>query len=624
VAAAAPGVRRTSDGPTIVQARAPPGIRGPLTRRPQRSDCSAGGNQSRIERSPRRIDGYAPIRDYAAIGDGHTVALVALDGAVDWLCLPHHDSPPLFAALLDAERGGSFELRPDVPFGAARRYVPDTNVLETTFTTAGGSVRVTDALTLLNGVALPWRELVRRVDGLAGAVPMVWRVRASNHGGSRTWKPLAWEAGAEGKQSGRFELRAGETAHLALVDPGPGPCPRPARDEIDERLDGTAEAWRRWIGAHTYEHEWKDSVVRSLLALELLVCRPTGAIVAAPTTSLPERLGGRKNWDYRYAWTRDSCWTIQTLIGLGFRSQAHESFGWLLGAIRGTHPNVDPIYELDGSVLRHCEELDWPGYRGSPPVVVGNRAGDQLQLGGYGDLLDTAWGYVEEGNELDPETARLLAGVADRVCEIWGKEDSGIWELPEPRHFTQSKVACWTALRRAIDLAENGWLPRGESQRWRESVAEIERFVEERCWADGRRSYLQYPGSDALDASDLLCARRGYGDIDRRRFEATVDAVRRELGRGALLYRYTGAEHEEGTFVACSFWLVEALARIGRVDEAARLMDETLVFANDVGLFSEQIDPESGAFLGNFPQGLSHLSLIRAALSLTEARAGTD
>jgi GH15 family glucan-1,4-alpha-glucosidase len=489
-----------------------------------------------------------------------------------------------------------------VPFEAARRYLPETNVLETTFATSAGSVRVTDAMTLLNGAALPWRELVRRVDGLAGTVPVAWRVRGSEHGGSETWTVQSWDAGRERDDGGRFELRAGKTAHLVLVDPGPGPRPRPTRDEIDGRLEVTVGTWREWVGAHTYEHEWKESVVRSLLALKLLVCSPTGAIVAAPTTSLPERLGGPKNWDYRYAWTRDSCWTIQTLIGLGFRAQAHESLGWLLEAIRETYPDVDPIYELDGSVLRRCKELDWPGYRESRPVVVGNRAGDQLQLGGYGDLLDTAWAYLGEGNELDPETAELLAGLADRVCELWNREDAGIWELVDQRHFTQSKVATWTTLRRAIDLANEGWLPGEGLDRWRECLAEIESFVERQCWSDERRSYMQYPGSEALDASDLLCARRGYGDVDRERLAATVDAVSRELGRGPLLYRYSGAEQEEGAFVACSFWLVEALARIGRVEEAARLMDEALEFDNDVGLFSEQIDPETGDFLGNFPQ----------------------
>ena len=565
------------------------------------------------------MDGYAPIQDYAAIGDGRTAALVALDGSIDWLCLPRHDSEPVFAALLDAERGGSFALCPEEPFRAERRYVPSTNVLETTFHTAAGAVRVTDALTLDDGALLPWRELVRRVEGLSGTMPMRWHARGSEHIEEPAWDVLAWDAG----DGGRFEMRQGATAILALVA-AEGPCPRPTRDEIEGRLEGTVDALRRWIGSHTHEGPWADEVARSLLALKLLICSDTGAIVAAPTTSLPERIGGSRNWDYRYAWTRDSCWTIQSLISIGFREQAHASFAWLLRALRETHPDVDPIYELDGTVLRRCNELDWPGYCGSRPVRVGNGAGDQLQLGGYGDLLDTAWAYVSEGNVLDPETGKLLAGVADHVCGLWEKADSGIWELPETQDFTQSKVACWTALQRAIDLAGERQIPDDGTGRWRESIEAIETFVEERCWSEARQAYLRYPGCDELDAAELLCSRRGYGDVDRARVAATVDAIRGELARGALVYRYSGQETEEGAFVACSFWLVEALARLDRVDEAAELMEEVLAFANDVGLYSEEIEPSTGDFLGNFPQGLSHLSLIRAAVAVEEASTGGD
>jgi len=565
------------------------------------------------------VDGYAPIQDYAAIGDGQTAALVALDGSIDWLCLPRHDSEPAFAALLDAERGGSFALCPEQPFRAERRYVPSTNVLETTFRTAEGSVRVTDAMTLHDGALLPWRELARRVEGLSGTVQMRWHARGSERAGEPWWNVLAWDAG----DGGRFEIRQGATALLALVA-ADGPCPRPTRDEIEERLEGTVDTWRRWIGSHTHEGAWADQVVRSLLALKLLICSDTGAIVAAPTTSLPERIGGSRNWDYRYAWTRDSCWTIQSLISIGFREQAHASLAWLLRTLRETHPDVDPIYELDGTVLRHCDALDWPGYRNSRPVRVGNGAGDQLQLGGYGDLLDTAWAYVSEGNVLDRETGELLSRVADHVCEMWEKADSGIWELPETQDFTQSKVACWTALQRAIDLAEDGRIPDGGVERWRESLGAIETFVEERCWSEERQAYLRYPGCDDLDAAELLCSRRGYGDVNRDRVAATVDAIRRELARGALVYRYSGQDTEEGAFVACSFWLVEALARLDRVDEAAELMEEALAFANDVGLYSEEIEPSTGDFLGNFPQGLSHLSLIRAAVAVQESSAGDN
>jgi GH15 family glucan-1,4-alpha-glucosidase len=549
-------------------------------------------------RDPRRIDGYAPIQDYAAIGDGETVALVALDGSIDWLCLPRHDSEPAFASLLDADAGGSFVLRPEEPFRAERRYVADSNVLETTFHTAGGAVRVTDALTIDDGAVLPWRELVRRVEGLSGSVAMTWRAEGSRRAETATWTVLQWAAG----DHGRFVVEQGGTSLLALVDADDGPFPRPTRDEIEHRLDGTVAAWRRWVGSHTHEGPWPRAVERSLLALKLLICSATGAIVAAPTSSLPERIGGQRNWDYRYAWTRDSCWTIGSLIGLGFREQAHESLSWLLEAVRKTHPEVDPIYKLDGSVLRHCEELDWPGYRGSQPVRRGNGAGDQLQLGGYGDLMDTAWAYVCEGNELDEGTGTVLAEITDNVCEKWLEADSGIWELRDRQDYTQSKIASWTAVRRAIDLAEQGQIRHADTERWEAALTSIRRFVEEDCWSEERRAYLQYPGSDKLDAAELLCMRRGYGDVNRERVAATVDTIRRELARGVLVYRYSGQDTEEGAFVACSFWLVEALA-----------------FANDVGLYSEEIEPSTGDFLGNFPQGLSHLSLIRAAVAVQDA-----
>ncbi len=569
-------------------------------------------------RESARVDGYAPIQDYAAIGDGETVALVALDGAVDWLCLPRHDSPAAFGALLDAERGGTFSLRPAEAFTAERRYLPDSNVLETTFRTSRGAVRVTDSMSLEQGAVLPWRELVRRVEGLSGSVAMTWRAEGSRHLERHAWTVLQWDAG----EDGRLTVETGGTALLALVDAGGGPRPRPTRDEIEARIDGTVASWRRWVRGHSYDGPWREAVERSLLALKLLICSSTGAIVAAPTTSLPEQIGGWRNWDYRYAWTRDSCWTIGTLIGLGFREQAHESLAWLLNAIRETYPDVDPIYELDGTVLRRCEETNWPGYRDSRPVRVGNGAGNQLQLGGYGDLMDTAWAYVCEGNELDERTGELLAGIADNVCKKWRDADSGIWELRDRQDFTQSKVATWTALQRAVDLAEKDQIREGDVERWRESIAEIEAYVEEECWSEERGAYLQSPGSDRLDAAELLCSRRGYGDVNRDRVEATVDAIRRELSRGALVYRYSGQDTEEGAFVACSFWLVEALARLGRLDEATELMEQSLAFANDLGLYSEEIEPTTGDFLGNFPQGLSHLSLIRAAVAVQESSAG--
>ncbi len=588
---------------------------------------------------PQRLDGYAPIRDYAAIGDGHTVALVALDGAVDWLCAPGHDSDPVFDALLDAEAGGAFELRPDEPARVARAYRHESNVLETTFESASGIVRVVDAMGIQDGGALPWREVIRSVECLSGSVPMRFAVRVSARTGCRV-RPigesatildldraslavLSWDggrhvAGGRGVE-GSFRIESGAAALFTVVHVAGGPVPVSTRDEVEQRLDGTTRAWRRWLRQHVYDGPWRSEVIRSLLALKLLISTPSGAIAAAPTTSLPERIGGERNWDYRYAWPRDSCLTMMALIRAGFREQAHSSFAWLLDTVARTHPDVRPVYRLDGATLDGEGKLDVPGYRGSRPVRVGNRAGAQRQLGGYGDLLDTAWAYVDEGNVLDRETGRRLAAVADRVCELWRQPDSGIWELEQERHFTQSKIAGWTGLRRALDLAAAGQLPSDRVRVWRRELAAIERYVESECWSEERGAYVQSPGSDALDASALLALRRGYGDVDRRRVRATIDAVRRELSAGPLVYRCSGMEGEEGAFVACSFWLVESLAMVGSVDQASELMEQMLAQANGVGLYAEEIEPATGEFLGNFPQGLSHLALVMAATAVGDA-----
>jgi GH15 family glucan-1,4-alpha-glucosidase len=585
-----------------------------------------------------RADGYAPLRDYAAIGDGRTVGLVALDGAIDWLCFPAHDSPTVFGALLDPEGGGRWAFAPDAPFDVERRYIPQTNLLETTFKTADGAVRVTDAMTLQDGGLPPWIELVRKAEGLSGSVAMSWSVEPRfGHGKAETTLerrdgiPVAteggdtiaissWDAGepvvGNGAIRGQLELRGGETALLALSGVHESPIHLPPRDGVELRLEGTVESWKRWLqGQEPYEGPWKDAVLRSVLVLKLLIHTPTGAIMAAPTTSLPERIGGDKNYDYRYAWVRDSSFTLDALLQLGYHEQAHESYACLLRALEATHPRVQPIYTVVGDLLTQERQLDLPGYRGSRPVRVGNDAADQLQLGGYGALLAATSHYVRDGNMLDERTGKQLAEVVDVLASIWRNEDSGIWELHETRAYTQSRIAAWEAFDRAIDLAAKGQVPDSNLSAWRETADEIRAWIEENCWSEEGGTYTMYPGSDALDASCLLAARIGFGEPDGERNLKTMDAVRRELGRGPFLYRYSGMPEEEGAFLACSFWLVEALARAGRHDEAAELMDELVALGNDVGLFSEQIDPSSGEFLGNFPQGLSHLALVNAAVN---------
>lgn len=596
--------------------------------------------------SPARVAGYAELRDYAAIGDGRCVALIARDGAVDWLSWPDLDSPTLFAAVLDQVRGGRFLLRPDVPYTAARRYLPGTNVLETTFTTTGGTVRVTDALTLPETASLaPGRELVRRIEGLSGSVPMRWSVQPRFGYGAhmpllarRAGVPVAtcgaeaiaicaWYAGqpqcTAGAVNARFRAESGTRALIALPYAHQEPLVLPTRAECEARLDHTAATWRQWSANRTYTGPWRDAVLRSALALKLLVFAPSGAVAAAATCSLPESVGGERNWDYRFSWIRDSAFTLDAFLKLGCAPEATSYLWWLMHASQLTHPHLHVLYRLNGGTQAPERTLPLSGYRGSTPVRVGNAAAGQLQLDTYGELLQTAWLYTTAGHRLDTDIARRLAETADLICTIWRQPDAGIWEVrSSPEHFTQSKMMCWIALDRALDLARRQLIPDRHTARWRHEKAAVADFVETRCFSGRLNSYVRSAGSDDLDASLLLGLLHGYRPPDDPRMRGTVSAVKRTLQEGPYVNRYLGSDGvhgREGAFLACSFWLAEALTQCGRTGEAVSLMDQLVALANDVGLYSEEIDPTTGAFLGNLPQGLSHLALISAACAIGEA-----
>jgi GH15 family glucan-1,4-alpha-glucosidase len=564
-------------------------------------------------RAPVRIDGYAPIADYAVIGDGRTVALVAADGAIDWLAMPNIASEPVLTALLDAQSGHSFRLAPVGDVRVTRRYLPETNVLETTFHAPGGVLEVTDAFATDDGELLPWLELVRSVRCVAGSVEVEWRFAPSPDADGR-YELHTWSAG-----HGRFRLSEGERALFALVFVVDGPLPALDRHDLERRLRSTADWWERWVERHEYDGPWAGEVLRSALSLKLLTHSPTGAMAAAATTSLPEKIGGDRNWDYRFSWVRDSAWALDALLRIGRLELVHSALRWLLDAVERTHPRLNVLYDLAGGVPDSCEELPLPGYRGSRPVRKGNAAAPQLQLGCYGDLLETVWLYVRDGNDLGPDIARRIAEVASFTCRIWENEDSGIWELDDLRHYTISKMGCWMALDRAIRLAERGAIPGRDAGLWRSEQGRIRDFVETRCWSEERGSYTFYAGSDKLDASVLLAARNGFADPQGERMAGTIAAIREELVEGPFVYRYSGARELEGAFLACSFWLVQALARCGRVDEARELMDEVVALSNDVGLFSEEVDPDSRELLGNHPQALTHLALIDAAGAVADA-----
>ncbi len=592
---------------------------------------------------PERIDGYAPIEHYAAIGDGRTVALVAADGTIDWWCLPDIDSAAVCWALLDADGGGRFIVQPAMPYTVRRRYLPDTNVLETTFTTTTGEVRLTDALLLGRPGLSPLRELYRRVDGVSGHVPMRWRFAPRfDFGGTptrlvrRAGVPVAegrgealavctWSAGDPdvnaAEVSAQFTLEVGESAGLLLAYARGEPLVLPPRAEVEERLRDTCRTWREWAQSRSYEGPWRDAVIRSALALKLLVYAPSGAMAAAATTALPELLGGERNWDYRYSWVRDSAFILDTLASLGCAPEAEAFFWWLMHASQLTHPRLQVLYRLDGGARAPETNLDLDGYRGSRPVRVGNAAQQQVQLDVYGDLLEAAWRYAHTCGTIDPEIGRRLAQIADLVAQIWRQPDSGIWEVrSDPQHFTQSKMMCAIALERAAALADLGALPTKHVPHWRAEALAVRDFIDRNCWSEAAGAYVRAPGSTELDASVLLGVLFGYASPADERMRATVDAISERLAHGPFVLRYTGDDGlvgTEGAFLACSFWLVEALARTGRRTEATAMFEELLSHANDLGLYAEEVDPVTGAFLGNFPQGLTHLALIGAARVLT-------
>ena len=593
--------------------------------------------------TPHRDEGFAPIGEYGIIGDGQSLALVAADGAIDWWAVPAMNDPPVFGALLDPDTGGRFALAPAVPYQVRRRYLPGTNVLETTFTTDAGAVSVVDALNRDVDGLPGWAELVREVRPADGEVPMRWQVSPGTR--LRQSRPWAWQqAGTPvlragglmaalvsedagqpvlgpGSIGGEFTARAGRRPLLALVVTGRAPVRAPRPGRVRERLRATEDAWRRWSGTLSYHGPDRDLVVRSALALKMLTHAPTGALMAAGTTSLPERVGAQRNFDYRFGWIRDTSFALEALMRLGLERETHQTLSWMIAAIRGTAPDIKPFYTLSGGVPGGEAELPVRGYQDSRPAHDGNQAASQRQWGNYGDLLECVCLAVEmDGAVLDPETARMLELIADRVCDRWPEPDSGIWELGDQEHYTISKLACWTALDRMVRLAERGQVAARDVPRWRAEAAAIRAWVDEHCWSPAKRSYTFYAGTDDLDASVLLAGRMGFLAGDDPRFVQTIDAIRAELAEGALVYRYTGSREQEGAFVACSFWLVDALARAGRVKQAREVWEGVTEFAGDAGLLSEEIDPVSGEQRGNVPQALSHLALLTAAWQISDGQ----
>ena len=580
----------------------------------------------------RDANGYVPISDYGFLSDCRSAALIASDGSVDWLCWPRFDSPTLFGRVLDPERGGRFVFAPTEPYTVERRYVERTNVMQTVFRTLSGTVRSEEWLHPRSRQALcrlaecvegeVELELVcdpRPEYGTTGAVSWYRRVSSLV---SRL--PSGDELFLDGVHSPRerFTLRAGERRFVSLGWNRPGPS-----DPVDSRAAAIA-FWHDWARDLVLPETAREHVLRSALTLKGLQYQPTGAIVAAPTTSLPEEIGGVRNWDYRYSWLRDSTFTLYGLRAVGKLSEAQS---WLdyLAAISATANATDLqiMYGIDGKAeLPETELPHLEGYRGSAPVRIGNGATKQRQLDTYGELCDSIWLLrIRTMTPISAHRWAMVRSLADRAAAEWRDPDNGIWEVRgEPRHFVHSKVWCWVALDRALKIARKDGLTDAPLGRWRHEREAIKADVLAHGWDERLGAFTQSYGSGSLDASNLLLAQVGFVAPHDPRFVSTVRAVQKHLRRGAFVDRYRagltddGIAGGEGTFTICTLWLVLALTQIGAVDEAEELFEVVLGSANDLGLLSEELSPE-GEQLGNFPQAFTHIGIIACAFALEKA-----
>ncbi len=584
------------------------------------------------------------IEDYAIIGDLHTAAMVAKDGAIDWLCLPRFDSPACLAALLhdDGEAAGSWQLGPAAGGTCTRRrYRPGTLILETEWETPEGTVRITDTMPRRGEAA----DVVRLVEGVSGRVPMrmeltlrfdygriVPWVRSDGEqlvaiaGPDAMWLSTPAQLhGADHNTVAEFEVAAGDKVPFVLTW-HPSYLDRSEPVEAEQAIAETEQFWTDWIDTMTYHGEWEEAVRRSLVTLKGLTYGPSGGILAAATTSLPEEIGGERNWDYRYCWLRDATFTLQALLGTGFVHEAKAWRDWLLRAVAGEPDSLQIMYGIDGT--RRLEEYtvdSLAGYENSRPVRVGNAASGQFQLDVYGEVLDGLHIARNNGLSVDDSAWDMQRSLLEFLEGHWDDTDSGLWEVRgEQQHFVHSKVMTWAGLDRAVRAVESHPLD-GPVDRWKQLAADVHKDVCDNGFDADRNTFTQYYGSNGLDAALLQIPRMGFLPWQDSRVVGTVDAVQSELSRDGFLLRYDpeadgggdGLEGGEGAFIVCTFWLVDALHGAGRQDEARALFERLLDLRNDVGLLSEEVDPGSGRHLGNTPQAFSHVGLVNSALALS-------
>ena len=586
---------------------------------------------------------YLPIAEHGVIGDMRTIALVGTDGTIDWYCCPRFDSPSVFAAILDRRRGGRYRIAPTLGIGTVKQlYVPDTNVLITRFLSPAGVGEVQDFMPVGQR-----QRLIRRVLCVRGTMTFRVEVDPRFDYGREQHEAVVHEHGVvfrapsltlalsagigftlgdEGVR-GEFTLEPGQSQTFVLETVPDTYVPRSfTAEEMWQDFEDTVAFWRRWLAQSRYRGRWRETVHRSALVLKLLTYKPTGAMVAAPTTSLPEQVGGVRNWDYRYTWIRDTAFSLYALLRLGFTDEAAGFMDWLTVRFRervGQESGpLQIMYGIDGRSDLPEETLDhFEGYRGSSPVRIGNGAADQLQLDIYGELIDSVYLYNKYGTPISHAAWTDLTRIVEWVCENWDQADEGIWETRGGKqHFTYSRLMSWVAVERAIRIAQARGLP-GDVPRWASTRDRIYHQVMDRGWHPDRAAFVQHYDTHVLDASVLLMPLTKFIAPTDPLWLSTLDAISDELVSDSLVYRYNpeaspdGLEGDEGTFSICSFWYVEALARAGQLDEARLAFEKMLTYANHLGLYSEEIGA-TGELLGNFPQAFTHLALISAAVNV--------
>ncbi|HSR11875.1 MAG TPA: glycoside hydrolase family 15 protein [Thermodesulfobacteriota bacterium] len=596
---------------------------------------------------------YLPIRDYAFIADCHSSALISKAGSIDWCCMPRFDSGSCFGRILDRNKGGYCQVVPRGAFRVTRRYLPNTLVLETTFRSRGAQARLLDCFTMRRGGAeRPHRQILRVLEGVKGKMDFTVEIVPSfEYGAIMPWirsyrgdgDPYIAMGGGDGLLiSGNFVLRMkhrhhldaacslqeGDRAYLSILyrtaeDLDEGRVKVPDIPELKARFEETVEWWNTWSSSDRTRGPYAEQAHRSAIVLKGLTNAPTGAIAAAATTSLPESPGGPRNWDYRFTWIRDSCFAVRSLAELGHVKEADGFRRFIERSAAGKPEDIQILFGLGGERRIHEYDLeDLEGYKGARPVRVGNAAAAQRQLDVFGELLDLAFRWHERGESPDTDYWDFLVHLAKAAAHEWKKPDQGMWEMRgEPRHFVHSKVLCWTALERAIRMAED-LKRKAPLEKWKRERQEIRRAVERKGYDRRRGVFIQAFGRPEMDASLLLLPVVGFVDFRDDRMVRTAEAIRNDLSRKGLLLRYPEGNDElegrEGVFLCCSFWMAECLARQGKMPQAREIFERALSTGNDLGLFSEEYDPSSGQMLGNFPQALTHLSLITAAVALDE------